>query len=291
MIAIIDQDLCAKCSSCFSNCQYEAITRRGDGFYVSTLCTGCGNCIQFCPTKAMGNTGEKIEFDNVKVANALEEKLGLTKQIVAMKYANKPPEGVEVEEGPQFWCAMCGDVYNGDAEPLFFTAESSMCGGSQMVGVGSRKVEKEVMHEALIGARVIGEGCHYETVEVMSRARDAFPPLQRKNKGVIIGSLKQIKMPDLILFVVNARQLCMTSTAYAFDSGNIIQGFAGSAGCIMAVSYPLAKNRPVFTCGDHGARMFGQLDDNELIMGFPYRLVPGLIKNLGRTHFAGEQEE
>jgi hypothetical protein len=32
------------------------------------------------------------------------------------------------------------------------------------------------------------------------------------------------------------------------------------------------------------------MEDDEILASFPYRLVPGLVKNLGRTIYAQEQE-
>jgi len=95
-------------------------------------------------------------------------------------------------------------------------------------------------------------------------------------------------MPDMVLFPVNGRQMCMISTAYAFDTGEIIMGYAGSAACLMTVPIPLVENRPVFAIGHHGGRTNMRLNDEEFLACFPYRLVPGLVKNMERTVYAQE---
>ena len=75
----------------------------------------------------------------------------------------------------------------------------------------------------------------------------------------------------------------MISTAYAFDTGELIMGYAGKSTCLMSISAPFVENRPVFCAGDHGGRTFMRLDKGEILMSFPYRLIPGLVKNLDRT--------
>ena len=62
---------------------------------------------------AIGEGKSKAEFDNKKIDKALKEKLSLKRNIVAMKYAEKAPQGITVEDGPQFWCATCGDIIEG----------------------------------------------------------------------------------------------------------------------------------------------------------------------------------
>ena len=46
--------------------------------------------------------------------------------------------------------------------------------------------------------------------------------------------------------------------------------------------------KPVFTCGDHGARTNMRLKNEEILVSIPFRMVSGLVKNLDRTIFAQE---
>ena len=57
------------------------------------------------------------------------------------------------------------------------------------------------------------------------------------------------------------------------------------------MSHALVNNKPTFTCGDHGARTFMQLADDQLFMCYPYTLVPGLVTNLARTVYAREERD
>jgi uncharacterized protein (DUF169 family) len=240
--------------------------------------------------KAIGKGKPKTDFDNKKIYKALKEKLSLKKNIAAMKYADKAPKGVPMEDGINFWCHICGDMFEGIGSPTFFTAKMSSCGGSSLIGIGSRGTGKDEFC-TVVEAFVVGEGKSYASVDVWPEGRRFFPRFRRLYGGVVIGPLERVKMPDIILFPIDARQLSLISTAYTFDTGDIIRGYGGTSQCTMTVPTPLIENRPVFASGDHGGRGHMRLTDAEMVMSFPYKLVPGLIKNLDRTIYAYEEAE
>jgi len=287
MSFLIDQNLCVTCGSCFANCPNRAIIRKGEVCFVTEMCSDCGICTQYCPVGAIGKGDIKAERDNKKLDKALKDRLSLKRHIVAMKYADKAPEDVPVEEGPQFWCGICGDIFEGEGKPVYFTAQASTCGGSAMIGLAAPKNSKENFSTVINGI-VVGEGNLYATIDLLAKGRDVFPRFKKIYHGVTVGSLEHIRMPDLILFPVDSNQMCMVSTAFAFDTGEIITGFAGSAACVMTIPHPLMENKPVCSVGDHGGRTHMRLKDDEFLLGFPYRLVPGLVKNLDRTVYANE---
>lgn len=286
---MIDEQLCARCGSCIGNCPNRAIIRRGDRVLITEMCCDCGTCMRYCTVGAIGRGTRKAELDPAKLDRLLKEKLGLARHIAAMKFVDKAPEGVAVEQGPQFWCGICGDVFDGQGEPLLFTAPASMCGGCANIGLGAKRVSREEFDAALDG-QVIGEGNLYANRDLIARNRDAFPQFPRINHGVIVGSFDRMTRPDLVLFPVNGHQLCVISTAYGFDTGELLQGFAGKSTCLMTISTPLILNRPVFCAGDHGGRMFMRLKDEEILVCFPFSLIPGLVRNMDRTVYAHAHE-
>lgn len=282
---IIDQNLCVACGSCIGNCPHRAIVRRGDQIFVTSRCCDCGICIHYCPMGAIVEGRSKVDLNHKKLDNALKDKLSLKRHIVAMKYADKAPQGITIEEGPHFWCAICGDIFEGSGNAVFFTAKASSCGGCANIGIGGIKSHREEFETAL-NAQVIGEGNLYATKELLAQGRSLFPRYPKVSGGVILGSLEQVSMPDIILFPVNGHQMCAISTAYAFDTGEVILGYAGKSTCLMSITFPYVGNTPVFTTGDYGGRTFMRLKDEEFIVCFPYRLVPGLVTNMDRTVFA-----
>jgi uncharacterized protein (DUF169 family) len=286
----INQDLCASCGSCWSICPNRVVVKREGGYFVSEMCCDCGTCVPYCPTGAIGEGKVKVELNNKKLHYALKDKLSLTRDVAAMKFADKPPQGVRVEEGPHFWCAICGDIFDGTGSPVFFSAKASTCGGSAMIGIGAGKYSREEF-DAAIEAEVAGEGKHFATKDEMSKARSFFPRYPKAFGGMILASLEEMPVPDLVLLPITGRQMSMISTAYTFDTGQIIMGYMGSALCMMTIAIPYLENRPVFSCGDYSGRNFMRLKDGENVVCLPYKLVPGLVKNLDRTVYAHETHE
>ncbi len=284
---VIDRDLCVACGSCIGNCPNRAIVRTGEQVVITGMCSDCGTCIHYCTMGAIGKGKEKADFNTKTLARALKEKLSLKKNIVAMKYSLKPPAEVTVEKGPHFWCGICGDIFDGDSSSVFFTSKASSCGGCANIGIGGIKANKEEFEAALNG-QVIGEGNLFARKDLLAKGRSIFPQYPKVSGGVTIGPLEQVSMPDLIIFPLNGKQMCMVSTAYGFETGEVIFGYAGKSTCLMSISFPFVENRPVFTAGDYGGRTFMRLDDEEFVVCFPFRLVPGLVKNLDRTVFSRE---
>jgi len=281
----INDELCARCGSCIGNCPNRAIVRREDKVIVTDMCCDCGVCVRYCPVGAIGRGAVDAVLDVKELAACLKDKLGLSRNIAAMKFSDKAPADVPVEEGPQFWCAICGDIFEGQGSPLFFTAAASMCGGCANMGLGAKRVAREEF-DAALEASVVGEGNLYASREPMTKNRDAFPLFNHIFNGMVIGAFEKISRPDLVLFPATPAQLAAISTAFAFDTGEIIAGFAGKSTCLMTIPSTLFNNRPVFTAGDHGGRMFMRLKDEELLVCFPFRLIPGLVKNLDKTFYA-----
>jgi uncharacterized protein (DUF169 family) len=271
------------------NCPNRAIVRRGNQVFVTGMCCDCGVCTHYCAMGAIREGSSKVEFNHKKLDKALKEKLRISRHIVAMKYVDKAPPGITVEEGPQFWCGICGDIFDGSGNTVYFTSKASSCGGCANIGIGGIKSNREDFETALY-ASVIGEGNLYAVKELLAQGRSVFPRYPKVSAGVIIGSLDQVSMPDIILFPVNGHQMCMLSTAYGFETGEIIIGYAGKSTCLMSIAFPYVENKPVFTAGDHGGRTFMRLKDDEFVVCFPYRLVPGLVTNMDRTVFAAESQ-
>jgi len=284
----INQELCVECGGCFSNCPNGAVLKSSGVYSVSAMCSDCGTCVSCCPVGAIGPGVTKTDFDNMKIDSALKEKLSLQRDIVAMKFSDNTPDGIPIEEGPQFWCAICGDIFEGNGDPIYFSGRASACGGSTMVGVGAPQSDTEEF-KAAMDAFVVGEGKLFISNELISRGREFFPLFSRQFKGVILGSLQQMSMPDMIYFPVTPHQMAVLSTAYAFETGNVISGYSGAPMCIQTIPVPFLQNKPAFNTGDWGGRTRSRLKEEEMLVSLPYKLVPGFLSNLDRISYAHER--
>lgn len=286
MPLIIDQSQCVGCGSCIGNCPNHAIIRRGADVIITDMCCDCGICVRVCGLSAIGKGKTKAEFNNVKLDKALKEKLSLTRNSTAMKFCDKAPKGVATEEGLNFWCHICGDIFEGMVKPVFFAAENSVCGGSAALGLGTRSLKRDDVISVM--EAMTGDGGYYNTNDLFTKSRPLYPQFPRVYGGMVLGPLAKVKMPDIILVPVNGKQMSMLAAAYAFETGERIPGNAGGGACLDSVVIPFLENRPTFTCGDHGGRVHMRLRDEEILACFPYRLVSGIVKNLDRIIYAHE---
>ncbi len=283
---IIDQNLCVNCGSCIGNCPNRAIIRRGADVAITDMCCDCGTCLRFCALGAIGKGKVQAELNHKKLDEALKNKLSLKKDIVAMKFADTSPKGVPVEDGLNFWCHICGDIFEENGKSVFFTAKNSVCGGSAALGLGTRRVNRDDVLAVMEG--MTGDGGYYNAIDLFTKSRSLYPQFSRVYGGMVLGPLEKVKMPDIILVPVNGKQMSMLAAAYAFETGERIPGNAGGGACLDSVVIPFLENRPTFTCSDHGGRMHMRLKDEEILVCIPYRLVPGLVTNLDRTVYANE---
>ena len=154
------------------------------------------------------------------------------------------------------------------------------------MGLGARSVNRDDVL-AMIGI-MTGEGGYHTSNDLFTKSRPLYPKFPRVYGGLVIGSFADVPDPDMILLPVNGKQMSMVSTAFAYETGETIPGDAGGGTCLETVVIPFLENRPVFTCGDHGGRKNMRLKDEEILVCLPFRLVPGVVKNLDRTVFAQE---
>jgi flavoprotein len=109
----IDQNLCVGCGSCIGSCPNRAIISRGNQVLITDMCCDCGICKHYCGIAAISMGASKAELNNKKLDRALKEKRVLTKDIAAMKFADTVPAGAVSEDGLNFWCHICGDIFEG----------------------------------------------------------------------------------------------------------------------------------------------------------------------------------
>jgi MinD superfamily P-loop ATPase len=59
-IAIIDQEKCTQCGSCYDACRFNAIFFEDNQYLIDPLeCEGCGYCARICPSNAITNEIQK----------------------------------------------------------------------------------------------------------------------------------------------------------------------------------------------------------------------------------------
>ncbi|MHA1264918.1 MAG: DUF169 domain-containing protein [Candidatus Helarchaeota archaeon] len=116
-----------------------------------------------------------------------------------------------------------------------------------------------------------------EYVEVLPHIKPA------STTAILLGPLQHFTRPvDSIIFIVNAKQAMLISNAiYRITRKKLSINFGVSmAVCGDIVAHTITEKTPNLSMLCHGARIFSNFSDEELVFGIPYELFPKLYSAL-----------
>ncbi|ACF13751.1 protein of unknown function DUF169 [Chloroherpeton thalassium ATCC 35110] len=193
------------------------------------------------------------------------------------RFGSDAPEG----EAKSMLCAMWGDAFYG-AGPFYTVKSQQLCGGGAMgAGFGST-MPIEMAEKFMIGDNKI-----FGTMDALKNALKATLPFEDGEfEAQLISPLEKMNddalSPDLVFIICKPAQGQRILRAYGFDTGELIRGVAGSSTCEMISSFVYKTNEPTFTLGDVGGNAGLPLNDDEVLVVFPYRKLEQAVKNLNR---------
>ncbi len=91
---------------------------------------------------------------------------------------------------------------------------------------------------------------------------------------------KSESAPDVVVLVCNAKQGMKLAEASSYESGEKAMGFTGAPICSGVIAAPFLTGEVVYSLGDSGARRFMKITDDDIFVGIPAELVPGILENL-----------
>jgi uncharacterized protein (DUF169 family) len=213
-----------------------------------------------------------------EISNKIKETLGLESTPIAISFSTEVPQGVEQLKGKLRLCQML-DKVRFEGESFYTTAENHGCdGGANSCGLrepNERSKTGEFLAKdlGLFGSkraarRFINSNPRIEfgTVTVVS-----FSPLE-----------KATFEPDVVVLICNSRQGMKIGEAFAYESGKRTAGLTGPPICSAVVAAPFLTGEVVYSLGDHGARKFMKVKDEDIFVGIPAELLPEIVENLGK---------
>jgi uncharacterized protein (DUF169 family) len=221
-----------------------------------------------------GKRGENTMYP--ELSHRLKTALGLGSSPVAIAFSTEPPAGVEQMKGQARLCEML-DRVRLDGETFYTTADNHECNGGAHNSGLSEQSEKSKTGEFL--ARDIGlfgspraarrfmssnPAIEYGTVKVIS-----FSPLENATFE-----------PDVVVLICNAKQGLKLADAYSYDSGEKAAGWTSAPICSGVVAAPFLTGELTYSFGDSGARRFMKIGDEDVFVGIPAELLPGIVANL-----------
>jgi uncharacterized protein (DUF169 family) len=223
---------------------------------------------------------------NQDIVQAIKDFTGITRDFVALKFCKTLvdiPAGTQPYKGKGIYCGMWSEVSK-YSEPFYTVPDDHICGGgTSYTGMGQKALSEKMLE--LGWNMLVGEGKTYYSRESAIACQNNVPASFKKEKqfeATVMGRLEQVEHPDVVLLFCNARQHEWLAHAYGFETGELMQGFAGLSMCAFVVPHPYMTGKPIFTTGDLAGRELARMNPDELCVSFPYAALETVVKNLNR---------
>ncbi len=200
---------------------------------------------------------------------------------IAISFSNEPPVGVERLKGGLRLCQML-DKVRFEGAVFYTTTENHACdGGSSSCGL------KEINERIKTGEFLCKMGL-FSTKRAARRFAKANPRIDPGTVKIVSFSPleKATFEPDVVALICNARQAMRVAEAYGYDTGKRATGLTGSPICSSIVAAPFLTGEIIYSLGDHGARNYMNIRDEDIFVGIPAELLGQIVGNLGEMEFS-----
>ena len=209
------------------------------------------------------------------LANDLKKSLQLENSSVAISFSTEAPEGVEQIKGEMRLCQML-DIVRFDGDVFHTTSCNHKCdGGSGSCGM------KEMNEKVKTGEFLCKMGL-FGSNRAARRFINSNPRIEAGTvKIVSFSPLEKVTFdPDVVVIICNAKQGMLIAEAFAYESGKRTLGMTGPPICSSIVAAPFLTGEVTYSFGDHGARNYMKIKDDEVFIGIPVELLTCIVDNL-----------
>ena len=201
--------------------------------------------------------------DNSRYSEIINEKLGLEREPVAVKFVKTEediPQGIEKVAKKARHCEFVTRAAAG--ETFYASAEEQACkGGSSAMGLEPRPPKVES------GEFYYGLG-RFDSVETSKKVVDSLPKVDEENFALLYAPLKDADfVPDTLIIIAKPIAGMKTAQAIVYNTGERAQAnFAGIQSlCADAVAGTYTTGKPNATLGCDGSRGYAGIKDDEII--------------------------
>ena len=213
----------------------------------------------------------------VAFSNIIKSSLKFESSPIAISFSTEAPKGVRQMKGEMRLCQMLDKVrFNG--EIFYTTSDNHQCDG------GSGSCGMKEMRESIKTGEFLSKMGLFGSKRAARRFTNSNPRIEYGTVKVVSFSPleKVIFEPDVVVLICNAKQGMIIAEAFAYESGKRILGMTGPPICSSIVAAPFLTGEVVYSFGDHGARNYMKIKDDEVFVGIPAELLPSIIENLGK---------
>lgn len=204
--------------------------------------------------------------------------LGIKAQGVGVKYtddvpASRPAEGQHT---------VCGGLLEAaDGRVIVLTEETCACPGGQLhLGLteGAR-----VPLKFLVEGEKLWCDVKAATRSRIESLKIAPPPRGIAGRVYLYPLSRDIFVPDLVIFLVNAEQVSRLITLAQFWDGKTPSFEMRGSLCWGSIAYPMVSGHFNITAGDISARRMAGWDENMMIASVPVEKVQGIADAVDRS--------
>ncbi len=208
----------------------------------------------------------------------IREALGIEREAVGVKYSDESPIA-KVAEGQYSVCDGILEAAGGKV--IMLSKETCSCpGGRSIIGLTERR---EVPLRLLVEGEKLW--CDVKTAmrSFIESEKIAKPPLGIASKVYLYPVSKDIFVPDLIIFLVNAEQVSRLITLAQFWDGKTPPFEMKGSLCWSSITYPVVSGNFNVTAGDISARRMVGWDKNTLFASVPVEKIKGIADAIDKS--------
>jgi uncharacterized protein (DUF169 family) len=208
----------------------------------------------------------------------IRDVLGIESEAVGVKYTDESPRA-KVAEGQY---AVCNGILEAaGGKVIMLSKETCACGGGRShLGLTETR---EVPLKMLVEGEKLWCDVKTATRSRIESQKIAAPPLGISSKVYLYPVSKDVFVPDLIIFLVNAEQVSRLITLTQFWDGRTPSFEMRGSLCWSSITYPMVSGNFNITAGDISARRMAGWDENIMIASVPVEKAQAIADAIDKS--------
>jgi uncharacterized protein (DUF169 family) len=214
----------------------------------------------------------------VKSAEKIRDALGIEREAVGVKYTDESP-AVKTAEGQHTVCNGILEAAGGKV--IMLSEETCSCsGGRSLIGLTERR---DVPVRLLVEGEKLWCDVKTATRSFIESEKIAELPFGIASRVYLYPLSKDVFVPDLIIFLVNAEQASRLVTLAQFWDGKTPSFEMRGSLCWSSITYPIVSGNFNVTVGDINARRMVGWDKNAVIASVPVEKIQGIADAIDKS--------
>jgi len=208
----------------------------------------------------------------------IRKALGIKVEAVGVKYTDElsTPKPVEGR-----YTVCNGILEAADGKVIMLSKETCACPGGQIhLGLIERR---ELPLKFLVEGEKLWSDIKTAKRSLIESEKIAAPPLGIASKVYLYPLSKDVFVPDLVIFLVNAEQVSRLITLAQFWDGKTPSFEMKASLCWSSITYPIVSGHFNITAGDISARRMAGWDENAMIASVPVEKIQGIANAIDKS--------